>query len=214
MTKETILKRAHNYYDNCELIIKELCEYTVDFEEPLDVDAAITELDIMMLAILYAQAIADGDFCEAEKEFIMSFPNADNFFLFFHTPEFGELTWQKAFELSKEDQAKLSETLNELLNNTANDFIFKFALLDSLVTKCYISELTLNLGQIALLMSMVDGETTADELVAFQTYVEELIIGKWTYYSNAMEEAMDEALDEAFDEAYPEEDSDFDETVE
>lgn len=188
--QDTVIKRAKNYYENCELIIKELCSVTKDTEYEIDEDSAVTEFDVMMLALLFSQAIADDDFCENEKDFIKSFPNADNFFLFFDDPDKQALTWDKVFEMSADDQKDLSETLNELLNNTGNSFALRFAILDALTTESYIAEISINLSQIGLLLSMVDGDITSDELTTFHEYTQELIIGKWAYYARSFQDAM------------------------
>lgn len=187
--QETVFKRAKNYYDNCELIIKELCDITKDFAEPIDFDGAVTDFDVMMLSLLFCQAIADDDFCENEKDFIKALPNADNYFTYFVSKD---LTWDKVFAMSTEEQKELSKELLELLNSSANSFALKFAMLDAVSTQSYISEIALNLSQIGLLLSMVDGEITADELNTFHEYTQELIVGKWIYYVEAFTKSFEE----------------------
>lgn len=196
--QETVFKRAKNYYDNCELIIQELCDITKDFEEPIDMDGAVTDFDVMMLSLLFCQAIADDDFCENEKDFIKALPNADNYFSYFVSKD---LTWDKVFAMTTEEQKELSTELLELLNSSANSFALKFAMLDAVTTQSYIAEIALNLSQIGLLLSMVDGEITADELSTFHDYTQELVVGKWMYYVDAFTEAFEEMKEDIAEEA-------------
>ena len=196
MSRENAIKRAHNYYDNCELIIKDMCALTEGTEAVIDEDRAVTEFDIIMLSLLFSQAIVDGDFCKEEVEFIKSFPNADNFFKFFTIEEDKELTWDKVFNMDNSQQKALASGINDLLNDTANEFAFKFAVIDAVSPENELVEIALNLAQIALLLSEADGESSSEEIDLFQTYTKELILGKWAYYVNAIDGASGEDVEE------------------
>lgn len=195
MTKEEILNEAEICYNNCRIILQGLCNITKTIDENFDEKVAFEQFDIILQALLFSQAIADGDFCEAEKDFIKKLADKIDIFEHITAEGFDKLNLEQVYALSNAEQGKLALSINDALNTYADDFVLPFAILDASTTTDSLTDLAHNLAGISILLGAVDGQITEDELAIFNHYAEELIIGKWEDVK-AIAEAMTEVEDE------------------
>lgn len=179
MTKEEIFNEAQICYDNCKLMIKGLAEVTKAFDPEFDEAKCYVQFDLLLQTLLYSQAIVDEDFCEEEKEFITKLAGNNDFFKLTEEPTLKDLTWDKVYEMPIDEQVKLSEAINNALNDAADEFVLPFAILDAATTQNSLLDLSSELSSLSLLLAAVDGVVEDDELYAFQNYADQLILGKW-----------------------------------
>lgn len=199
MTKEEIIEEAKICYNNCRIILQGLCDITREMEADFDEKTAFEQFDYLLQAILFSQSIADGDFCDAEKEFIEQILASVDLFAHVKAEGFEDLSWEKVFQLSTEDQGRLALSINTALETYANDFALPFAILDAGTTTNSLKDLSRNLAGIGILLSSVDGEITEDELEVFNHYTDSLIIEKWETIKG-IAEIMLEGTEETSDE--------------
>lgn len=195
MTKEEIIQGALDCYGNCKIIINSLCLNVKDvlkdegfysslsdegkeiidhYRENFSVENELVIFDYVLQALLLCQAVVDGDFCEAEKELIMALAK-DNDFM----DTFEGLDWETVYAADQEKQQEIVELTNQYLNEVTDAFVDPLALLDAFTTQNVLLDLSSQLSIISSLLGEIDGEFTEDEKEAFETYANELILGKW-----------------------------------
>lgn len=197
MTKEEIFEEANICYNNTKLIINSLNIIAKELDESFDADNSFVKFDMILQALLFCQAIADGDFCKEEKEFIEMLAANNDLFANIESDELKDLTWDKIFNMTIDEQKELSEKINDALNAAANDFVLPLAILDAGTTQDSLLDLSTGLANLALLLGSVDGVLSAEEVNAYQTYSDELILGKWADVKGLTLQVMDEAEAEA-----------------
>ena len=196
MTKEEIFAEAEISYNNCKLIIDGLNNIIKAFIKDFNADNQYIQFDLLLQALLFSEAIADGNFCEEEKEFIQKLAQNTDLFQYVTSDVLKDLSWDKVFAMSADEQSKLADELNEVLNVFADDFVLPFAILDAATTQNSLMDLSSCLCDISNLLGSVDGELSQEELYAFQKYSDELILGKWADIKGLTEVLIEEGSDE------------------
>lgn len=196
MTTKEIIEEAKICYSNCRIILQGLCDITHEIEADFDETTAFEQFDYLLQAILFSQSIADGDFCDAEKEFIEQVLTSVDLFAHVKAEGFNDLSWDKVYQLSTEEQGRLALSINDALDTYANDFVLPFAILDAGTTTNSLKDLSRNLAGIGILLSSVDGEITEDELEVFNHYTDSLITEKWEAIKGIAEIMLDGAEEE------------------
>lgn len=195
MTKEEIIQGGLDIYNNCRILIKSLCLSVKDvlkdenFYEGLNDDgkAVIAHyrdnfseekelmiFDYVLQALLLCEALADGDFCEAEKEFIEALTKENDIMTTIEDTD-----WNDAYNADSDRQKDLLEMMNAYLNDMTDEFVDPLALLDAFTTQDVLLDLSDHLAIISSLIGQIDGEYTEEEKEAFNQYANELILGKW-----------------------------------
>ena len=196
MTKEEIFAEAEISYNNCKLIIDGLNNIIKAFIKDFNGDNQYIQFDLLLQALLFSEAIAVGNFCEEEKEFIQKLAKNTDLFQYVTSDVLKDLSWDKVFAMSADEQSKLADELNEVLNVFADDFVLPFAILDAATTQNSLMDLSSCLCDISNLLGSVDGELSQEELYAFQKYSDELILGKWADIKGLTEVLIEEGSDE------------------
>ncbi len=192
MTKEEIFSEAKICYDNCKLIISGLSVLTKELDDKFDSERPLKLFDMLLQALLFSEALADKDFCQEEKEFIESLSKDASLFDSTDIEALKDLSWEKIFNMSIEEQEKLVDSANEALNKLADEFVLPFAILDATTTQNTLYDISTQLTNISLLLSAIDGEVSEEEILSFQTYSDQLIVGKWADIKGLAEMVIDE----------------------
>lgn len=197
MTQEEILTESKNCYDNCKLIIQGLGELTKSIESTFDITNAQKTFDMLLQSLLFSQALVDADFCKEEKDFIENLAKDNNLFDFTEIDVLKGLTWQKVFEMELDKQQELADAVNEALNTYADEFVLPFAVLDAATTQNSLLDLSAQLTNLSVLLGAIDGQITEEEVIAFQEYADDLIVGKWADIKGLTEIVLEEGADAA-----------------
>lgn len=195
MTKEEIILGGMEIYNNCKILIKSLCLNVTDvlnddyfynrlnedgkkiidyYRDNFSLESELVAFDYIIQALLLCEALADGEFCEAEKEFITSLANENNLM-----DIIDDMDWDTVYEADADKQKEILEILNNCLNDITDSFIDPIALLDAFTTQDVLLDLSSQLSIISSLLGNIDGEFTEDEKEAFDQYADELLLGKW-----------------------------------
>ncbi len=196
LTTEEIFEEAEIAYNNCKVIVESLADSCQTIDSDFNKENALVQFDLMLQAILFSQALADGVFSEEEKDFIKKLAQKNNLFDYVIPEEGKTLTMEEAFNLDMESLKAMSDSINASMNTFADDFIVPFAMLDAATTTNVLFDLSTDLSNISVLLSAVDGEITEDELEAFSKYSDELLLGKWKDIKGIAEDILEDAMNE------------------
>ena len=165
-------------------------------EERYDTRVTLYQFDVILQAILLRMALTDGDFHRLERRLIDRITRYGDLMAYLRRESGGqlELSWDKVEDLAPEVRAELLERLPEILERTCNSFVLPLARVDGAVdSENFLERLERELGQIALSLSVVDGESREVERQAYSDMLEHLLTGRWNRIKAEARAAAQEA---------------------
>lgn len=189
--RQDILDKAAEAYYHAEATIRALddvfqnisgCEY--------DPDLTLAQFDMILQGVLLSVACADGFFDPSEQDFIRQFAMHGDLLEYIETVTNGELsfTWDYIASLPSEVSDALVEVLPRVLDDQCMSFVIPLASSDFSYSKYgdigtapgdFLKTIELDMIRIAGLLSLLDSESTDDELCAAVKMIYELEGKHW-----------------------------------
>ena len=183
---QDIYDAAVGLYRSAEQLIREIGQSVPDYNFVRE----MASFDLILQAILFRAAIADGRVTENERLFLEGITKYADFLQVISQVGDTPITWENLAGLDEEEKETAATLTEDLVDKITTDFIMPLAIVDAIdKERDYLDELDTILLSIFMCFTIIDGEGRQSEMeAAVKTYVR-LFARKWQFFVAAAESA-------------------------
>lgn len=195
LSPQILFNEAYKIYKKGLNLIEELSVIARKVEPEFSTDIAKRQFDRILQTLLFRVALSDNRFTDVEAKFIDQITDTSDALNYIREKtELTSVSWDNIFMLSVDVCKGISATLVELLDESLNDFILNFAILDAAIEGRDIHTEFVNIfAEIAFCLSAVDGAASAQEKATIRDCILEMIGQRWMCVLNEAKKNLNQA---------------------